>query len=242
MKKDNILINTRHSKKQLYLGDNASSIIELLKWVGIVAMTFDHIGILISGDNDIFRMVGRLAFPIFGFVLVYNFIYHTKNKVKYIKRIALFSLFLEPIHFLVFKNHYAGMNIFFIYMLALSFLYLYELVQDDKEKDKMKVLFLIIFLVLSIYVSQYTEYHMSGVLLIISFYFTLKDKRLISATLLFLIVLNAPAIKYIISTLLIVPIGYFISKININVPRSRYFFYLYYPAHILVLGAYAFYW
>jgi hypothetical protein len=236
------LIKETISKKQNFIENKTSSFIELLKWIGIVSMTFDHIGILLLGDNDIFRMIGRLAFPIFGFVLVYNFIYHTKSKVRYIKRIALFSLFFEPIHFLVFQNHYAGLNIFFIYTLAISFLYLYELIQDDKIIDKVKVLFLIVFLMLSIYVSQYTEYNISGVLLTISFYFSLKNKRFIGITLLFLIVLNAPAIKYIISTLLIVPIGYYASKINITVPRSRYFFYLYYPIHILVLGAYAYHW
>lgn len=253
------MISTRHNNKHFFLGDNASSIIELLKWIGIVAMTLDHIGILILGDNDILRMIGRLAFPIFGFVLVYNFTYHTKNKVKYIKRIALFSFIFEPIHFIVFKNHYAGLNIFFIYTLALAFLYLYELVQEDKEEDKRKRLFLVVFLAISIYVSQYTEYSISGILLTISFYFLFKDKRYIVITLLFLVLLNAPALryllstfdytlhlfilsvkldlKYILSTLLMIPTIFIISKINVTIPRSRYFFYLYYPIHLLALGA-----
>lgn len=249
--------------KENILGDNASSTIEILKWIGIVAMTFDHIGILLLAEHDIFRMIGRLAFPIFGFVLIYNFIYHTKNKARYIKRLGLFSLLFEPIHFLVFKHHYAGLNIFLIYTLALSLLYLFELIQEDRVMKRDKGIFFIIYLILSIYISQYTEYNISGFLLIISFYFSIKDRRYIFITLFLLVLLNAPALKYllftfdytyhlfllsikldfkyIISTLLIIPVVYIVSRININVPRSRYFFYLYYPIHILVLGVISYY-
>ena len=244
--------------KQNILISNASSSIEILKWVGIVAMTFDHIGILLFPKYDIFRMIGRLAFPIFGFVLIYNFIYHTKNKVKYIKRLALFSFLFEPIHFFVFKHHYAGMNIFLIYTLALSLLYLFELLQEDRLISTDKKVFFIIYLVLSIYIAQYTEYSISGFLLIISFYFSIKDRRYLFITILLLILLNAPSLKYLLltfdytyhlfylsvkldfkyiaPTLMIIPIIYIVSKINIKIPRSRYFFYLYYPIHLFLLG------
>jgi len=222
--------------KPITLGNNSSSIIEVLKWVAIVAMTSDHVGILFFNHIDIFRMFGRWAFPIFAFVLVYNFMYHSKDKERYIKRIALAALLFEPIHFMVFQNHYAGLNIFFIYTLALSILYLYELVQDDKKTDRKKEVFLLVFVGFSILLSQYIEYYISGLLLTISFYFTLKDKRFIVVTILFLIVLNAPATKYIIATLMLLPIAYLITKINISVPRLKYFFYFYYPLHILLLS------
>lgn len=230
------LTNIFHHGKGIFLGKKASSTIELLKWIGIITMTFDHIGILLLNSNELLREIGRLAFPIFGFVLVYNYIHHTKNKVKYIKRLAVFSFIIEPIHLLVFHNHYAGLNIFFIYTLTLSFLYVYELVQGEKDIDVKKYLFLVIFFMLSILVSQYTEYRVSGFLVTSSFYFMLKDKRFIVITIFLLALLNAPATNYILATLTVVPIVYLASKIDIHVRRSRYFFYLYYPIHLSLLG------
>ncbi len=229
------MINTFLLKKENILSENSSSIIEFLKWVGILSMTLDHIGILIYKDYDFFRMIGRLAFPIFGFVLIYNFMYHTKSKVKYIKRLVLFSVLFETIHFFVLKNSYVGLNIFFIYSMALYFLYMFELVQDSKERSKEKILFVSVIFALLLYVSIYTEYGISGLLLTISFYFTLKYKHLIIVTLFLLALLNAPAVKYILSTLAVVPLGYLIAKCSVTIPRSRYFFYLYYPVHLLAL-------
>lgn len=236
------LTNIFHRGKGIFLGKKASSTIELLKWIGIITMTFDHIGILLLNSNEILREIGRLAFPIFGFVLIYNYIHHTKNKVKYIKRLAVFSFIIEPIHLLVFQNNYAGLNIFFIYTLTLSFLYVYELVQGEKDIDIKKYLFLVIFFMLSILVSQYTEYRVSGFLVTSSFYFMLKDKRFIVITIFLLALLNAPATNYILATLTVVPVVYLASKIDIHVPRSRYFFYLYYPIHLSLLGLYAYHW
>lgn len=222
--------------KPITLGNNSSSIIEVLKWVGIVAMTSDHVGILFFNNIDIFRMFGRWAFPIFAFVLVYNFMYHSKDKERYIKRIALSALLFEPIHFMVFQNQYAGLNIFFIYTFSLSILYVYEFVRESKKSDRKKELFLLSLVGVFVFVSQYTEYQISGLLLTISFYFSLKDKRFIIVTFVFLFFLNAPTAKYIISTLLILPVGYLITKINIDVPRLKYFFYFFYPLHILLLS------
>jgi len=115
-------------------------------------------------------------------------------------------------------------------------------------------------LVLSIYIAQYTEYSISGFLLTISFYFSIKNRRYLFITILLLVLLNAPSLKYLLftfdytyhlfylsakldfkyiaPTLMIIPIIYIVFKININVPRSRYFFYLYYPVHIILLSMY----
>jgi len=226
--------------KPISLGDYSSSIIEVLKWLGIVSMTSDHVGILFFNHIDIFRMFGRFAFPIFGFVLVYNFIYHSTNKEKYIKRLILVALLVEPIHFICFQNHYIGLNIFFIYAFALSILYVYELVQDNKNPKKSQKLFLLVLIGIFILVSQYIEFYVSGLLLVLSFYFTIKNNKFIIITFLFLIILNAPDFKYIISTLMILPVGYLITKININIPRLKYFFYSYYPLHLLLLGGIAY--
>ena len=220
-----------------------SSKIELIKWLGIVAMTSDHIGKLFYNQIDILRMVGRWAFPIFGFVLVYNFIYNTKNKKKYIKRIALAAVLFESIYYIVTKvqfNNYTGLNIFFIYALTLSILYLYELSFKEKNSNIKKKIFFFVFLLLSILISTYIDYHLIGLLLTISFYFSLKNNWFFILTLLLLILLNFSSTKYILATLSVLPIGFLITKIDISIPRLKYFFYLYYPLHLLLFGLFNF--
>ena len=222
-----------------YKRNEYSTKIELIKWIGVIAMTSDHIGKLFYNQIDILRMVGRWAFPIFGFVLVYNFIYNTKNKGKYIRRIALAAVLFESIYYTVTKvqfNNYAGLNIFFIYALTLSSLHLYELSFKDKNSNIKKKIFLFVFLFLSVLISPYIEYHLIGLLLTISFYFSLKNNYFFILTLLLLILLNSSSTKYVLATLSVLPIGYLITKINVSIPRLKYFFYFYYPLHLLLFG------
>lgn len=69
-----------------------------IKVIAIITMTIDHIGIfLISGNADttaayqvgfIFRIIGRLSFPLFAFMLAEGLI-HSKNRGRYLSRIAI---------------------------------------------------------------------------------------------------------------------------------------------------------
>ena len=78
-----------------------------LKWIAIVTMLIDHTTAviwerhivakgetLISTDglvDLVFRGIGRIAFPIFIFLLVQGFM-HTRSKAKYALRLALFAI------------------------------------------------------------------------------------------------------------------------------------------------------
>lgn len=69
----------------------------MIKVMAIVFMTFDHIGYFLEQYKNlavlsaIFRVLGRLAFPLFIFLLVEGVI-HTKNTFKYFLRLSLLAL------------------------------------------------------------------------------------------------------------------------------------------------------
>ena len=55
----------------------------MLKIIGAVSMVIDHIGMIFFPQYEIFRIIGRLAFPIFAFFIAQGARY-TKNKQKYL--------------------------------------------------------------------------------------------------------------------------------------------------------------
>ena len=53
-----------------------------LKVIGIVSMTIDHIGYFLFPQMTVLRMIGRLAYPIFAYMIAEGCRY-TRNKVRY---------------------------------------------------------------------------------------------------------------------------------------------------------------
>ena len=68
-----------------------------LKIIAFVLMTFDHIGVFMEMNGfavevtSIFRIIGRLAFPLFIFLMVEG-VRHTKNYGKYAIRLGIVAL------------------------------------------------------------------------------------------------------------------------------------------------------
>ncbi len=71
--------------------------------------------LIIYGVDMIMRLIGRLGFPLFCFLLIEGY-YHTRSKVKYGMRLAMFALISEIPFDLGFQSHvleFTYQNVFF---------------------------------------------------------------------------------------------------------------------------------
>lgn len=56
--------------------------------IAMISMLIDHIGIVFFPDDQIWRMIGRIAFPLYAYGIVLG-IRHTKDLKSYVSRLAL---------------------------------------------------------------------------------------------------------------------------------------------------------
>ena len=108
-----------------------------LKLLAVISMLVDHVGMFVCRDNEAFlqvictvgsrevtpyflmRAFGRLAFPIFAFLIVEGFVY-TRNRFKYGRNLLLFALLSEIPWNLIHGGswHYPSQNVFFMVLLC----------------------------------------------------------------------------------------------------------------------------
>ena len=72
-----------------------------IKLVAIITMLIDHIGYIFFPNIIIFRIIGRIAFPLFVYCVALGADY-TKNINNYILKLLIFGIVTQPIYILLF--------------------------------------------------------------------------------------------------------------------------------------------
>jgi lysylphosphatidylglycerol synthetase-like protein (DUF2156 family) len=212
-----------------------------LKLIAIITMLIDHIGAILVPSNTmqylIMRCIGRLAFPIFVFLLVEGF-YHTRDMKKYLLRLGAFALISEiPFDFAFYGKvlEFKHQNIFFTLLLGLLCMYLMREMEKKYNRQiiVMNILNALLTLVFSItaFILK-TDYGFAGILLIVAFYLFRGSKLMLGFSLLFV---SGYLLKYIniYATLAIIPISFYNGQKGKSI---KYAFYIFYPAHLLILA------
>lgn len=196
-----------------------------LKLMAMLSMLIDHIGaILLVGSPyyDNCRAIGRLAFPIYCFLLVEGYI-HTRDVKKYGIRLFLSALISEIPFDLAFSGSVIDMgyqNVFFTLVIGLMALYI---IDHAKNPGLQAVLLLAAMMAAEL---LKTDYSWAGVAAIAVIY-AVREKKLwqaVAGGMMFAWEMPAPAA--------FVPIYFYNGKRGISM---KYLFYLFYPAHLLVL-------
>lgn len=214
-----------------------------LKRIAAFAMLLDHISVALMSNTSnataslafaavAFRSIGRLAFPIFCFLLVEGF-YHTGNIKKYISRMAFFSLISEiPFDLAIFGSFvdWKYQNVYFTLFIGLLVMYGIQQVEQHYSGLDLGEFLKIVVIVMGCGAALLlkSDYHMYGILFIVTLYFLRGDK---SRQTIFGILIAACESTAVLA---FIPIWFYNGQAGKKL--FRYFFYWFYPAHLLVLG------
>lgn len=217
-----------------------------IKLIAIITMVIDHIGIFFFPDSVFLRMLGRLSFPLFAF-LIANGAHHTRDINSYLKRIFIFALISQVPFYLAYHAidpSFWRLNILFTFFLGLCAILVFQ-----KTSDKRFWLLAVLGCSLAAYFLR-AEYSVQGVLAVIFFYLFYQkfSYLLVAQSLLFI----APGLIQIIYGLIrlatpggniirfnLEPLGLlslvFIAFYNHKRgPKMQYLFYVFYPLQFLV--------
>ena len=98
-----------------------------LKIIATITMLIDHIGLIFFPNTIIFRIIGRVSFPIFAFFISEG-CNHTRNRLKYFITVLICGIIGQSIFF-IFRKGYFTLNILFTFSVSISVIYLSQWVK-----------------------------------------------------------------------------------------------------------------
>lgn len=200
-----------------------------LKCIAICSMLIDHIGAYLYPSQVWMRYVGRLAFPIFGFLIVEGFV-HTRDVKKYMGRLFAFALISEIPYDLVRCNTLVDtdhQNIFFTLLLALICICA---LHTMKDRIWSAAGVLIVVGAVAHYVIK-PDYGIGGIAMILCFYlFRMYPAEQIVSVAAINICYYGKIQRA--GALALIPIWFYNGRRG---PSAKCFFYLFYPVHLLLL-------
>lgn len=230
-----------------------------LKWIAIITMLIDHIGavllekglllqvsdaVLAGNSYDflvadyqfwynfdlVLRFIGRLAFPIFCFLLVEGFL-HTKNIKTYALRLGVFAVISEVPFDLAFNDsilELSSQNVFFTLFIGLIVLWSMQYFEATLPPHMVPLRYLVAITGMMIAQFLQTDYAAFGVLLIVLLYSLQHNRKwqcIFGAILTLFKSYTAP--------LAFLLIYFYNGERGKQLPK--YVFYAFYPAHLLGL-------
>lgn len=199
-----------------------------LKLIGIITMLIDHIGCILFPKVLLFRVIGRIAFPIFTYTTYLGY-KHTKNLKKYIIRLLIIGIISQPIYIIAFSR--INPNIMFTLIFEL-FLY-YSL---DKKKW-----WYIPFIIIFSFIFN-LEYSITYMFLVPMFYYFSNNSFIVILyTLTFYFnyaidkTIYPSGIPACITASSIFFLPFVLIKFKEKFKINKYIFYIFYPFHLLTL-------
>lgn len=213
-----------------------------LKIIAIVTMFIDHLAAVfypvLYSENDfmlsdyymLMRNIGRIAFPIFLFLFVVGY-YQTKNRKIILRNLFIFALISEIPFLLAFKepSHHNVMWTFLIIGISLS-------IWDYFKKFHPFIIYLswLLLALVTSFVAGFCGVDYEFIAVIMAYLIALfPHSQLLAAITVFVGGIVQNNLMYAFASFSCI----FILLVNLKKesPRLKYFFYIFYPAHLIVL-------
>lgn len=233
----------------------------MLHIMAMVFMLCDHLWGTIVPGNDWLTCIGRLTFPIFAFMIVEGY-FRTKNLKKYVLRLLIFAVISEiPFNLVMGSQLFYPIhqNVLWSFLISIGLIYLNELTKKIRRKW-LRIIIGIIVGCASVLVGYiigiitFVDFYHAGILTVLVFYFFRKRKW-------WCYIAQAVCLWYInvemlggfgyefslfgqthfftrqgIALLALIPIWLYRGKQGYHSKWLQYFYYAFYPAHLLILG------
>jgi len=228
-----------------------------LKWIAIICMLIDHVGavlvepVIMGGVYYpvltpkqwvllyyILRGIGRIAFPIFAFLIVEGFM-HTSNRLKYLRNLCIFALVSEipfnlaiarSVFTLDFQNVFCTLALGLIAIWAMEFIEQKAYARNLSKPVEEFCAILIAVLVAVIAEFANTDYGAIGVLAICIFY-KYKQKKTAGAVIVWIMLSFYGWIEVFCLPSVLAVHAYNGERGK----QNKYLFYVFYPLHLLIL-------
>lgn len=211
-----------------------------LKILALLAMTCDHVGKQLLPQYPILQIIGRLAFPIFAYMIAEGCRY-TKNRKKYLLTIAIEALICQLVYAIAMGSLYQCVLVTF----SLSIGVIYVLDNAGNKKTVVAyigaammflgICFVCIGLPQLLRNTDFAiDYGLWGVLLPVAIYFgrTKMEKLLLMGILLFPIAWSIGGIQWYAFAALLLQAFYHGRR---GKWKMKNLFYIYYPLHLVCI-------
>ena len=214
-----------------------------IKWLALITMTADHVGILFFPNVILLRVIGRLAFPLFGYMIAEGCVY-THDKRAYLLRTAGLAILCQIVYFIAEGSLY--MCVLVTFSLAIIWIIVIDKTKDSPSLKtyipailtSAAIIFVCIGLPALLPGTDFSvDYGIFGVVYVVCVYLGRKknEKLLFGAAALVGVALTSPLPfeLQMCGLLSLIPLYFY------NGSRGKYnikwFFYFFYPIHLVVL-------
>ncbi len=208
-----------------------------LKIIALVTMLIDHTGAALFPQLSWMRLVGRMAFPIYCFLLVEGAFY-TRNIRRYLVQMFVFAAISEVPFDLALMNgrlpYMKHQNVFFTLAIGVLMIWICRTIRERMTEPAATVLAILVFCGACILAEVLeVDYHAKGILMIGAFYFFRQQpymKYFAVVMILFYMGGKEPA-----AALTLLLIDMYNGKRGSQPTALKYAFYVIYPLHLTIL-------
>lgn len=211
-----------------------------LKIIAMISMLIDHIGVQLFPNILILRIIGRLAYPIFAYMIAEGCFY-TKNKLKYFLSVSVLGIACQLVFYFFMGSLYQGILITF----AFSILTIFAIDYFINKKNFLSFLVVLITILAVCFVTIFMpiiyrdigfeiDYTALGVLLPVAIYYSKHKVLKIFFVALICFFLSFIYEDFQFYSLLSLPLLLLYNGER-GTAKLKYMFYIFYPVHLIII-------